>query len=122
VGTVVRLNRQTDAQAAPRQSLPPDVRSVLAINADRIEQATSACGIVVGCIASLQRSLATLDGLQGALLESALSQPDELQTAAVKSQLSSQLASVAALLMTLGDASEKLSRVGSWVNSHPGQA
>ena len=120
MGTVVRFDRQKDAQAALRQNLPPDVRSMLAINADRIEQATSACGIVVACIASLQHSLATLDGLQGALLETELGQPDELQTAAVKSQLSSQLASVAAILLTLGDASEELSKLD--FNSRQGQA
>lgn len=113
MGTVVRFSKQEDAQGSSRQNLPPDVRSMLAINADRIEQATSACEIVVGCIESLQRSLATLDGLQCALIECELSQPNELQTAEVKSQLSSQLASVAAILLTLGDASEMLSRVDS---------
>ncbi|MBR0830211.1 hypothetical protein JQ596_32245 [Bradyrhizobium manausense] len=90
-----------------------DIRARLAIDADRIEQAASACEIVVGCIESLQRSLATLDGLQRSLLACEDGQPIELHTTAVKSQLSSQLESVASILRTLGDASEEVSRVGA---------
>ncbi|MBR0716893.1 hypothetical protein [Bradyrhizobium liaoningense] len=114
MGTVVRFERQTDALAKLRQSdLALDVQAKLAIDADRIEEATSACKIVVGCIESLQRSLATLDDLQCALLACEDGQPIELHTTAVKSQLSSQLASVAGILRTLGDASAEISRVGA---------
>lgn len=114
MGTVVRFERQTDALAKLRQpDLVLDIRARLAIDADRIEQAASACEIVVGCIESLQRSLATLDGLQRSLLACEDGQPIELHTTAVKSQLSSQLESVASILRTLGDASEEVSRVGA---------
>lgn len=114
MGTVVRFEKQTEALAKPRQpDLALDVRARLAFDAGRIEQAAYACEIVVGCIESLQRSLATLDGLQCALLASEDGQPIELHTTAVKSQLSSQLASVAGILRTLGDASEEIYKAGA---------
>lgn len=114
VGTVVRFERQTGASTKASQ---PDVASKLqedlATDANRIEQARSACKTVVDCIESLQHSLATLDDLQRSLLACEDGQVVESQTTSVQSQLTSQLASVAGILRKLGNASEKLSRVGA---------
>lgn len=114
VGTVVRFERQTGASAkAPQPDLTFEVQVELATDGDRIEQARSACKTVVDCIENLQHSLATLDDLQRSLLACEDGQMVELRRTSVQSQLSLQLASVAGILRTLGDASEELSRVGS---------
>ncbi|MBR0686358.1 hypothetical protein JQ594_10565 [Bradyrhizobium manausense] len=114
MGTVVRFEKQVDSLAKLRRpDLALDVQAKLQIDSSRIEQATSACEIIVGCIESLQRSLMTLDGLQCALLACEDGEPTELYTTEIKSQLSSQLASVAGILRTLGDASEEISRVSA---------
>lgn len=114
VGTVVRFERQTGASAkAPQPDIAFEVQAELATDANRIEQASSACKTVVDCIETLQHSLATLDDLQRSLLACENGQMIELETTSVQSQLCSQLASVASILRTLGDASEELSRAGA---------
>lgn len=114
MGTVVRFERQTGAATkAPQPDLAFEVQATLGTDANKIEQARSACKTVVDCIEDLQRSLATLDDLQRSLLAYEDGQQVELETTSIQSQLSSQLASVAGILRTLGDASEELSRAGS---------
>lgn len=98
---------------APQPDIAFEVQAELATDASRIEQARSACKTVVDCIESLQRGLATLDDLQRSLLACEDGQMVELETTSLQSRLSWQLASVAGILRTLGDASEELSRVGS---------
>jgi len=112
VGTVVRFGKRSIESARP---LPCDsqfdLQATLTINADRIEAATSACEVIVGCIEKLHKSLEDIDSLQRTFLGPGDRRRLELQSTAARSQLSWQLGKLADILRTLGDAAEQASGI-----------